>query len=66
MSAVVAMRAGAWLPAAGIVLLGLGMALIIGGVVVPGLFMPGVYVLVLGFIVLFAAALLAMLPRPSA
>jgi hypothetical protein len=66
MSDVLATGAGAWLPAAGIVLLGLGMALIIGGVVVPGLFMPGGYVLVLGFIVLFAAALLAMLPRPSA
>jgi hypothetical protein len=43
------------LSAAGISLLGVGMALIVGGVIARGLFMPGVYVLVLGFAVLLAA-----------
>jgi hypothetical protein len=43
------------LTAAGIALLGAGMAFVVGGVIARGLFMPGVYVLVLGFAVLLAA-----------
>lgn len=43
---------------AGIAALGLGMVLVVAGVIVPGLFMPGTYILVLGFLVLAAAGVL--------
>lgn len=60
-----AVAAAAWLPAAAVALLCSGMALVIGGVVVAGLFMPGVYVLVLGFLAAVGAGVLAAWPRPA-
>jgi hypothetical protein len=46
--------------AAGLALLCAGMAIAIAGVVVPGLFLPGVIVLDLGFAALAAAAVLQL------
>jgi hypothetical protein len=52
--------------AAGLALLCAGMAIAIAGVVVPGLFMPGVIVLGLGFVVLAVAAVLRLrAPQPA-
>jgi hypothetical protein len=44
-------------------MLGIGMVLVVAGVVVAGLFMPGTWILVLGFVVLAAAGVLRVAQR---
>lgn len=44
---------------AGILLTGLGMVLVFAGILVPGAFFPGVYLVGAGLLVLAAGALLA-------
>ena len=58
-----------WLPRTvlgGVALLGVGMALVTGGVRVGALFLPGVIVLGLGFLLLCIAGLLASVERTQA
>jgi hypothetical protein len=59
-------RPAAWLPLVAVGLLGVGMALVVGGVVARGLFMPGVYVLGLGFLAAAAAGAVYALPARTA
>jgi hypothetical protein len=51
--------------AAGVGLLCAGMALAIGGVVVPGLFLPGAIIIALGILACGAAAVLRLLAAPA-
>jgi hypothetical protein len=51
---------------AGIGALGLGMVLVVFGVIVPGLFMPGTWVLVVGFAALAVAGIAHVVPRGAA
>jgi hypothetical protein len=58
-------RVAAWprLLLAGVALLGVGMVLVVSGVRVGPLFIPGVVVLGLGFLLLAGAGIIASLPE---
>jgi len=51
---------------AGLALITLGMAVLFVGVISPALFYPGIYVIVIGMIVLAVAGVLSMLDREPA
>lgn len=51
----------AWLPVAGLALLGLGMILVVAGVVKGALFVPGTWLILLGLLAFAAAGIVRLL-----
>lgn len=59
------MRRRAWLWGGALALLGLGVALVFGAVLAPGLFIPGVVLIDLGMVLVGAAAALRVVRGPE-